>query len=316
MNPLRLPRLFGQFIKSWAISAPWKQAWATVPALLALLLVGFFVFVRPDDGLGGEKRIYEEQYRKAVARGDYQRAELASLRLQDLDGTDRIYQLQYAKTLAQLGRDDEARRRMQQLVAENQYADAALWLLNDEFGTNEKMAAVSEDISGPAAQRYEYLLNLLHEQRPREQIFTNKLCDFRIAYGDRVGALELLEPLVSENPDRALQAASLYRAEGNKGASDFAAETALRLWNERLAINRDNPEILLRRSVVLMFMERFQEAAAGMRQAIKVSDNDERFRAFGAQILVRWDRRLQESANDGDAKMDDKTMIRRLSILK
>ncbi len=298
-NPLNWLRWFREFAFSWAMSLPVGNLPRALPAVLVVIALAVGLIVSRSGINGWRNDLIGRQFIAAWQVDDLPTAELVLRR--QLDKRPEDADLLYKLAVIRDSRDatDEATQLMRQLVVVKRHEQAARWLLSKNY-LSEKWDALDE------RQRVEFgqLLDLVHEESPKDLAITQLYGEYLIARGNLPKAMVLLEQLAPIQPMRGLQAAAIARQLGNESTADRLASRALEQVDKLAAEDPANSVLWLAVAQNQLFLKRFPDAVKTLERAVqraKTPEDAAQLRQAIGETIVAWIRFIEETPNLGVA---------------
>lgn len=184
------------FVYAWFVTRSWRQAAGGLPAVLMILP---FAVVGASTVWYGSAEIearYSQAVQEALLQQDYDRARLYEKKLAQLGFDTNLSEYRTALTLADLGKGEEAFKRMQRLAPENQpgYPQAHYWIAR-ELLEGRRLRSEEESLA-LAKVHLDHLNALGVESVPLELLRANWL----VRQGRLAEAADALEPIVHFMP--------------------------------------------------------------------------------------------------------------------
>lgn len=300
LNPLVWLRWLGQFVSAWLLSIPWADAPKAIPALILVIVVTVTGFIALT-GSGFRSRRVNRQLASAFEVDDFETAELM-LRRQiaaDPDDPDLRYRLAMARD--EQGARDEALAIMRDLVAQLDHAEAARWILTNEYieqsGAETKRAW--NELSLEEQDEYGELLELLHEETPDQIGISDALARYYEGTGRLAKAVPVYVEIADTVPMRGLKAAFLQRQLGREQSATDLAEQTLGVLQERYEEEPTNSQLAVAVANTQIFLKRYPEAIQTLGVAVDRARTPElaaELRQGLAESIARYIEHIEETA--------------------
>lgn len=293
LNPLYWLRLSGQFAQKWFLTMPRSTIGTALPSLiagLALLAITGLSLVRESDWR--EQRIRQGLY-DALRRSDHAEVELLCRRLLRQDPSDKTtLQFQLAAALSHGEQKETAGETMRRLALDSRHPPAAIWLLNDQF-----LPVEWKDWDADKRGQFGSLMEVAVSEKGADPKLVSLYADYLISQDEAEKALPYLETLIDAQPVRALQAAIIYRQNGNENRAASTARRGLRQL-EKLGVEEPtNVGLYLAQQRFLLFQRRYEDAARLLKRGLDITEDD-RLREAAAETMVVWSHDPPEKKNE------------------
>ena len=306
-NPLSWFRWFGEFIYSWVLSIPWRDAPKAIPAII-LLVVLFAAGIAALAEGGWRNRLLNKQLNAAKIQEDYDTAELVVRRQLSGAPHDATIAYRLGTTMYDQGRKDEAVVLMKRLANRKQYPNAAIWLVEKHYKN-----MMLGDLSPEEQDEFGALLRLIvtHKTDLKYLKYEALYGDYLVARKKYREAIPILDKLSQYQPLRGFQAAAISRRLGNHSTANQFAKKSLETVQGILAEDPSNAGIAMTVAQNQLFLKEYENAFETLKrtlEAVKTKEEAARLNQAIADTLVAWVANIKDVSTD--------TKVQRVRIMK
>ncbi|MCA9140078.1 MAG: hypothetical protein KDB00_25070, partial [Planctomycetales bacterium] len=173
LNPLTWMRWVREFIQSWFLGIPWRDAPKAIPAIILSIVLFTTGFIAFSGGAGWRNRLLNRQFRVALERDDFPTAEIVIRRQLEADPSNLDLMYRFGLVRQNLGSDDECKLVMQGLLSKR-YLPAAKWLLEYQI-IGKKLTDFDEEELAEAGRVLELITDREPENRNVKMMYANYL---------------------------------------------------------------------------------------------------------------------------------------------
>jgi tetratricopeptide (TPR) repeat protein len=307
LNPFfHLKWSFG-FAYRWIVSRPYLSFGpAFFAVVVTLFILGISVRERfeRNDWRGAS---YRQQLASALGRQDYATAQICLTNLTHRYPDRDTYLFQQAIVDDKLENTELAISKMLRLVYSKNNPEAALFVIAKKFDVAET-AKWSEEEHRQFRELAEIALKSNDENSARSTRL--QLAKYYLSRGAYTDAASNFAATAGGNPTLLITTAQLYQRIGDEANATKYAEIARKILEEQVLASPSDKKARLELAVVLVILHREADAARGLSDAFRITE-DKDYLTAGSESLVAWALRVRR--DEGDTK---ESWIKQMNLLQ
>ncbi len=262
-NPLWWVAWTWQFSWRWLVTRPYMPMLLSLPAAAVMAFGVVAVMGGSQVGSGNEALTYKRILGESMRNEDYERADISSRALLEMDADSDEYLFNRAIVLEKTDRIDEAKAIMVNLANEQKHARAALWLAN-------AIGPLKDFGKWTPAQRKEFLdwLDKAAENDPKNTEPRKLRGHILRLAGDARGAYEELAPLAADDRQISYWVTFLEKQLGMEEQSTRRAEQLIRQFREEIENDSTDLQSRLQAASMMALLGREDEAIKYLREGL------------------------------------------------
>lgn len=295
------------FAYAWLISRPYMSLGPGVPAMVAIVVLGIFLFRQHYERSNWRDAAYREHLSYALAREDNETARVALMNLVANNPHQIEYRVQQALLEEKLGHEEAAVKAMTSLALGKESSAAAYWLVKKQFALKDL-----GEWSPEKHKQFQHLMAIVFKNvRGQTEVEARTLmAQYYLSVNLPTEALRMLEAVANKNQDLLLLTASIHAQMGNHDPAKLWGERAAHYYEERLLKNPESKEDRLNLAKAMMLLNREEETARMLSDSYKLM-GDDRFLQASGEAYALWANRIAITE-----PRTPENLIRRLRLLK
>ncbi|MEM6469504.1 MAG: tetratricopeptide repeat protein [Planctomycetota bacterium] len=304
-NPLSWLRWMAEFVHSWFLGIPWRDAPRAIPAIILTIVLFTTGFIAFSNGTGWRNRLLDRQLKVSLQRDDFPTAEIVIKRQLESDPDNLGLRFRFALVRDAQSFREEASVLMRQLLYKRHFP-AAKWLLEQEL-----IGKKWTDLDDEELERAGVILKLITDQQPKNLDAKKMYAEYLVFEKRLEQAIPLLVELSEVEPMMGLNAAMLARRLGDRDAAERYAERTLGRVEQTLRDDPTNANLAMNIAGNQIFLKRHSDAIKTLRKSMELSQtqNDRRMLSLAVgDAIVAYVNHIEESPSE--------TVKERLRVLK
>ncbi|MBX3441253.1 MAG: tetratricopeptide repeat protein [Planctomyces sp.] len=264
------------FAMTWLRTRAWKSLVWSTPAIGIALGAAAVMSESAAVSDGDRLNRYVAAAERAIAREDFEGAELRYRRAMQIDPSNGDVRFGIGVVTAQQGDMPRAVQQMSVLAEERTEsgARAAFWIV-------EKMLE-SKNLSRDDQRLLLNRLERIVEISPKHVPARLELARRYVEAGFATRAVEHMKAAAAEQPEHLLLLSQVYTRAGQPAQARVTAEQASRYWTRRLEVEPQNVVARMRYADSLMALNRHQDAVDAINEGLRLGNSPELRRHAGA----------------------------------
>lgn len=283
LNPIYWIQWLASFSVGWLMSRRYVKLAGALPAILlgivSVSLFGFAAISRPQAQNSSMRVVFSE----AIEDGNFRRASIAIGALLEQSPTNADLMYHQAMVNLKLGKQNEARKQIEQLVAEKKHPLAALWIISKDFD----MKNVSQwDASEHS--RFRGLIEVALTHATDENLVSTQIlmANYFVASQNPGEALRFYDSIVESTPTQALAALSIAKQQFDSERSKRFAKISTAVFQKRLSNSPSDSASRLALAQTWLLTGKPKEAAQLLNDGMKLSDDPKIPGLLGVALLA------------------------------